>query len=101
MRDRASYAFALASAAVALDVNGGTIRDARVALGGVATKPWRAREAERALIGQPPRRGGISRRRGRGAVGRGAADAQRLQDRARETHARARADVAAAAGAVP
>jgi xanthine dehydrogenase YagS FAD-binding subunit len=52
VRDRASYAFALASAAVALDMQGGTIRDARVALGGVATKPWRAREAERALLGQ-------------------------------------------------
>jgi len=54
VRDRASYAFALASAAVALDVEAGTIRDARVALGGVATKPWRAREAERALLGQRP-----------------------------------------------
>ncbi|MEJ7811488.1 MAG: xanthine dehydrogenase family protein subunit M [Gemmatimonadaceae bacterium] len=53
VRDRASYAFALASAAVALDVQGGTVRDARVALGGVATKPWRSREAERALIGKP------------------------------------------------
>jgi xanthine dehydrogenase YagS FAD-binding subunit len=53
VRDRASYAFALASAAVALDLRNGTIRDARVALGGVATKPWRAREAERLLIGHP------------------------------------------------
>jgi xanthine dehydrogenase YagS FAD-binding subunit len=49
-RDRASYEFALASAAVALDVDGGgRIRDSRVALGGVATKPWRSAEAERAL----------------------------------------------------
>lgn len=54
VRDRASYAFALASAAVALDVQNGVIRDARVALGGVATKPWRATAAEKALIGQPP-----------------------------------------------
>lgn len=53
VRDRASYAFALASAAVALDVEGGVVRDARVALGGVGTKPWRAREAERALVGRP------------------------------------------------
>lgn len=53
VRDRASYAFALASAAVALDLQGGTIRDARVALGGVATKPWRSREAEGALAGKP------------------------------------------------
>jgi xanthine dehydrogenase YagS FAD-binding subunit len=52
VRDRASYAFALASAAVALDVNGNTIRGARVALGGVGTKPWRSYEAERALIGK-------------------------------------------------
>jgi xanthine dehydrogenase YagS FAD-binding subunit len=53
VRDRASFAFALASAAVALDVAEGTIRAARVALGGVATKPWRSAEAEHALVGQP------------------------------------------------
>jgi xanthine dehydrogenase YagS FAD-binding subunit len=52
VRDRASYAFALASAAVALDISGGSIRDARVALGGVGTIPWRARGAESALAGQ-------------------------------------------------
>lgn len=51
-RDRQSYEFALASAAVALDVADGTVRDARVALGGVATVPWRAREAEALLKGQ-------------------------------------------------
>jgi xanthine dehydrogenase YagS FAD-binding subunit len=51
-RDRQSYEFALASAAVALDVQGGVVRDARVALGGVATLPWRAREAEALLKGQ-------------------------------------------------
>jgi xanthine dehydrogenase YagS FAD-binding subunit len=51
VRDRASYEFALASAAVALDLDGGTIREARVALGGVATKPWRSKEAEQALAG--------------------------------------------------
>lgn len=56
VRDRASYAFALASAAVAMDVRDGTIRDARLALGGVGTKPWRSREAERALIGRPANR---------------------------------------------
>jgi xanthine dehydrogenase YagS FAD-binding subunit len=54
VRDRASYAFALASAAVALDVRDGTICGARVALGGVATKPWRAFEAERSLVGRAP-----------------------------------------------
>jgi xanthine dehydrogenase YagS FAD-binding subunit len=52
VRDRASYAFALASAAVALDIESGTIRAARVALGGIGTKPWRSHEAEAALIGK-------------------------------------------------
>ena len=51
VRDRAQYEFALASAAVALDLAGGTIRQARVALGGVATIPWRSLEAERVLAG--------------------------------------------------
>ncbi len=52
VRDRASFEFALASAAVALEVSGGTIKNARIALGGVATKPWRAKEAEQYLIGK-------------------------------------------------
>jgi xanthine dehydrogenase YagS FAD-binding subunit len=52
VRDRQSYEFALSSAAIALDVQDGTVRDARVALGGVATVPWRAREAEALLKGQ-------------------------------------------------
>ena len=52
IRDRASYAFALASAAVALDVRDGAIHQARIALGGIATKPWRAHEAEAMLIGK-------------------------------------------------
>ncbi len=52
VRDRASYEFALASAAVALDLDGHNIRAARVALGGVGTKPWRSPEAEQALTGQ-------------------------------------------------
>ncbi|PYR70941.1 MAG: FAD-binding molybdopterin dehydrogenase [Acidobacteria bacterium] len=52
VRDRASYAFALASAAVALDLSGGVIRQARVALGGIATRPWRAHEAELLLEGR-------------------------------------------------
>jgi xanthine dehydrogenase YagS FAD-binding subunit len=51
-RDRQSYEFALASAAIALDVQDGVVRDARIALGGVATVPWRAREAEALLKGQ-------------------------------------------------
>jgi xanthine dehydrogenase YagS FAD-binding subunit len=52
VRDRASYAFALASAAVVLDVQGGTVRNARIALGGIATKPWRAMNAEHFLVGK-------------------------------------------------
>ncbi|HKF75972.1 MAG TPA: xanthine dehydrogenase family protein subunit M [Candidatus Dormibacteraeota bacterium] len=53
VRDRASYAFALVSVAVALDVADGVVRDVRVALGGVAHKPWRATRAEAALRGAP------------------------------------------------
>jgi xanthine dehydrogenase YagS FAD-binding subunit len=52
VRDRSSYEFALASAAVILDLDGDTIRAARLALGGIATKPWRAGEAEQSLIGR-------------------------------------------------
>jgi xanthine dehydrogenase YagS FAD-binding subunit len=53
LRDRASYEFALASAAVVVVVADGNVTYARVALGGVGTKPWRSREAEAALTGQP------------------------------------------------
>jgi len=53
IRDRNSYAFALVSVATALDVESGRIRHARIALGGVAHKPWRVPEAEQMLIGQP------------------------------------------------
>ena len=53
VRDRASFAFALASAAVGLELDGGKVRQARIALGGVGTKPWRAHAAELALVGQP------------------------------------------------
>jgi xanthine dehydrogenase YagS FAD-binding subunit len=54
VRDRASFAFALASAAVVLDVAGGTIKAARVAFGGIGTVPWRSKEAEQALAGEKP-----------------------------------------------
>ena len=54
VRDRASYAFALVSVAVAVDMDGRTIRDVRIALGGVAHKPWRATNAEQILRGQAP-----------------------------------------------
>jgi xanthine dehydrogenase YagS FAD-binding subunit len=53
VRDRASYTFALVSAAAALELDGGTIRSARLALGGVAHKPWRPERAEAALAGKP------------------------------------------------
>ncbi|GAA4572460.1 xanthine dehydrogenase family protein subunit M [Micromonospora coerulea] len=53
IRDRESYEFALASVAVAMSVAGGRIAEIRLALGGVATKPWRARAAERVLDGAP------------------------------------------------
>jgi len=53
VRDRASYAFAVASAAAALDVAGGVVRDVRLALGAVAPVPWRARRAEQLLAGRP------------------------------------------------
>jgi xanthine dehydrogenase YagS FAD-binding subunit len=53
VRDRASYAFALVSVAAGLQLDGDTVRDARIVLGGVAHKPWRAVEAENALRGKP------------------------------------------------
>ena len=56
IRDRLSYAFALVSVAAGLKIEGGAIRDARVALGGVAHKPWRVPDAERRLVGQQPSR---------------------------------------------
>jgi xanthine dehydrogenase YagS FAD-binding subunit len=56
VRDRASYAFALVSVAAAIRIDDGRIGDVRLALGGVAHKPWRALAAERALLGQMPTR---------------------------------------------
>jgi xanthine dehydrogenase YagS FAD-binding subunit len=53
VRDRASYAFALVSVAAGIEMDGDTVRDARIVLGGVAHKPWRAQDAESALRGQP------------------------------------------------
>jgi len=52
IRDRESYAFAIASAAVALDMDGDVVRDARIAVGGLATRPWRAQVAEQSLVGK-------------------------------------------------
>ncbi|MEU6812675.1 xanthine dehydrogenase family protein subunit M [Streptomyces sp. NPDC046831] len=53
VRERASYAFAIGSVAAALDVRDGVVQEARVALGAVASRPWRARAAERVLTGAP------------------------------------------------
>jgi xanthine dehydrogenase YagS FAD-binding subunit len=56
VRDRQSYEFALASVAVALRVDNDAVSEVRLALGGLATKPWRARRAEQLLVGQPATR---------------------------------------------
>ena len=61
VRDRTSYAFAVVSAAAALRIESGAIAEARIALGGVALKPWRARAAEAALIGARPDRDAFRR----------------------------------------
>jgi len=61
VRDRASYAFALVSVAVGLDVRDGVVKTARIALGGVAHRPWRATEAEAALVGAKLDRQSIER----------------------------------------
>jgi xanthine dehydrogenase YagS FAD-binding subunit len=52
LRDRSSYEFALASVALILEIANAKVTNARIALGGVGTKPWRSREAEAALVGQ-------------------------------------------------
>jgi xanthine dehydrogenase YagS FAD-binding subunit len=61
IRDRLSYAFALVSVAAGLDIEGGTIKAARFALGGVAHKPWRDRDAEAQLAGAPATRESFQR----------------------------------------
>jgi len=61
IRDRLSYAFALVSVAAALELEGGRIKEARLALGGVAHKPWRKAEAEAALRGEAPDRAAFAR----------------------------------------
>ena len=53
IRDRESYEFALTSVALALDVDGNQIRDARIAAGGVGTKPWKLSKVREALVGKP------------------------------------------------
>ena len=75
VRDRASYAFALVSVAAALEVEDGTVKDVRLALGGVAHKPWRALKAEAALRGGPATEAAF-----RAAAEAELADAQPLKD---------------------
>jgi xanthine dehydrogenase YagS FAD-binding subunit len=77
VRERASYAFALVSVAAAVDVADGAVRDARIALGGVAHKPWRARAAEEVLREAPATEESF-----RGAVDAELAEAQPLRDNA-------------------
>lgn len=97
VRDRASYAFALVSVAAILDAGGGRVREARVALGGVATRPWRALEAEKALAGARLDRAAFDdagEREMAGAVGHGGNDFK--VPLARRTVARTLAELAAA-----
>ncbi|MFL5517869.1 MAG: FAD binding domain-containing protein, partial [Gemmatimonadales bacterium] len=74
VRERTSYEFAMVSAAVTLDLDGRTIREARVALGGVAHKPWRLPDAERALRGVPLEHGAMTT-----AIGGAFGDARPLE----------------------
>ncbi|MCW0047493.1 xanthine dehydrogenase family protein subunit M [Brevundimonas sp. BT-123] len=77
LRDRLSYAFALVSVAAALRLDGGVVSQARIALGGVAHKPWRSTDAEAVLVGQTPTAEGFVRAAGLlldGAVGQGQND---------------------------
>ena len=98
VRDRASYAFALVSVAAALEIEGGRIRNVRLALGGVAPKPWRAFEAERVLAGAEATRRIVPSRGGRGACRREGLSRQSLQNRAGETNDRERVERTGGAG---
>ncbi|HEX8255237.1 MAG TPA: xanthine dehydrogenase family protein subunit M [Thermoanaerobaculia bacterium] len=90
IRDRASYAFALVSVAAALDLDGDTIRHARVVLGGVAHKPWRSREAETLLARAP-----VSEESFRRAAEAAVRDAQPLEHNAYKVELAKRAIVRA------
>ena len=92
IRDRLSYAFALVSVAAALELEGDTIKEARLALGGVAHKPWRDPSAEAALRGQAASQPTFTRAADALAARRQGLRAQRLQDRSRSPRHRPRAD---------
>jgi xanthine dehydrogenase YagS FAD-binding subunit len=77
LRDRASFEFALVSAAVAVAVDDGRIRSARIAVGGVGTKPWRLPNVEAALAGMP-----VSRERLTEAAAGAAEGARPMRDNA-------------------
>ena len=91
MRDRASYAFALVSVAAALAVEDGTITQARLALGGVAHKPWRA-FAEKILVGAPAGEDTFKAAAAEELQSGTWLPAQYIQDRTRQAHDDERAD---------
>ena len=101
VRDRASYAFALVAVAAALELDGGTIRQARVVLGGVAHKPWRSRGGGSRARRQARVRGELPAGCRGGTQRCEAARAQRLQGRAGEAGNRSRADAREQTGAEP
>ncbi|MGI4779183.1 MAG: FAD binding domain-containing protein [Janthinobacterium lividum] len=92
VRDRASYAFALISVATAIELDGDVVKDVRIALGGVAHKPWRAWKAEAALRGRPATTANF-----RAAAEAELADAQALRDNAFKVELAKRSVVAALA----
>lgn len=93
VRDRSSYAFALLSVAAMLDVDGGVVKDVRLALGGVAHKPWRAWKLEAALRGRPAVEDSF-----RAAAAAELADARALHDNAFKIGLAERTIVAVLAG---
>ena len=96
LRDRASYEFALASAAVVVNVDGGNVTRARIALGGVGTKPWRSPEAEAALVGQAANEANFRKAAESGPARCQAAERERFQNRAGEALSDARVEDRAA-----
>ena len=92
LRDRTSYEFALASAAVVITAANGKITRARIAMGGVGTKPWRSTEAEGELTDQTGDRSRLSGKQPSGVARRKTAKPKRLQGRAGQTLPRPRAE---------